>query len=314
MQSGQLLTIPDIRVRERSDRAMAVAIGNFDGVHLGHAAVIRSMVGRARETGLVPAVLTFNPHTARVFAKDYAPPLITTYAGRAALIRTLGPDLLVEQVFDGEIAGMTAEQFARGFLHGLMHAKAIFIGYDFTYGRGREGNVETLLAFCRAEGLYIEAIPQVRVQGIAVSSTRIREFIHEGNMEGAALLLGRRYRIDGKVVPGAGRGRRLGFPTANLAGGWELTPPAGVYAGFLHCRGERLRAAVNIGTNPTFGEGGMTVEAFLIDFAGDIYGEEVGLEFVHRLRPELKFPSAEALSQRIGEDVAAIGRLLSEVG
>ena len=307
-----MLTISDMRAAGPAERLTAVAIGNFDGFHLGHAAVIRSMVTKARQSGLVASVLTFNPHTARVFARAYAPPLITTYAERAALIKAAGPDLLVEQAFDDAIAGMTAGEFAASFLHRLMNARAIFVGHDFTYGRGRAGTVETRREFCNGAGLFVEVVPQVRAQGIPVSSTRIREFIHEGNMEGAALLLGRRYAVHGRVVQGAGRGRSLGFPTANIEGPWEITPPAGVYAAFLQIENERLRAAVNIGTNPTFGEGPMTVEAFILDYAGDAYGADVALEFVHRMRPELRFPSAEALSKRIAEDVAAIGRLLGE--
>ena len=309
-----MLTIADIRAAGRPDRPTAVAIGNFDGVHLGHTAVIRSMVNKAREAGLLAAVLTFRPHTARVFAKEYAPPLITTYAERAALIGTLGPDLLVEQTFDPGVAEMSAEEFAGSFLRGLMNAKAVFVGHDFSYGRGRAGTVETLRAFCNREGLFVEVVPQVRTQEIPVSSTRIREFIHEGNMEGAALLLGRRYAIRGRVVPGVGRGRQLSFPTANIEGDWEIAPPSGVYAAFLHVGGgERLNAAVNIGTNPTFGEGPMTVEAFILNFSGDIYGADVTLEFVHRMRAEQRFESAGALTERIADDVAAIGRLLAGV-
>ena len=281
-----------------------------------HASPNPTMVNKAREAGLLAAVLTFRPHTARVFAKEYAPPLITTYAERAALIRTLGPDLLVEQTFDPGVAEMSAEEFTGSFLRGLMNAKAVFVGHDFSYGRGRAGTVETLRAFCNREGLFVEVVPQVRTHEIPVSSTRIREFIHEGNMEGAALLLGRRYGIRGRVVPGVGRGRQLGFPTANIEGDWEITPPSGVYAAFLHVGtrgGERLNAAVNIGTNPTFGEGPMTVEAFILDFSGDIYGVDVALEFVHRMRAEQRFESAGALAKRIADDVAAIGPLLAGV-
>lgn len=304
--------ITDIRTTPLTGDHTAVAIGNFDGVHLGHAGVIGRMVRRAAEAGLTPVVLTFRPHTARVFAREFAPPLITTYEKRAEEISRLGPAVLVEQVFDAGVASMSAGAFLEDFVVRLIGARAVFVGDDFTYGKGREGNSQTLRAFCNAHDMFVEIVPKVMSGGIAVSSTKVREFILEGNMDGAAKLLGRSYSVDGRVVAGVGRGHRLGYPTANITGDWDLTPPSGVYATRLSLRGQRLPAATNIGTNPTFGEGPMTVEAYILDFAGDAYGEPVSLEFVARVRAERRFESADALAKQIAADVGVVRRVLSE--
>ncbi|MBI5528280.1 MAG: riboflavin biosynthesis protein RibF [Deltaproteobacteria bacterium] len=302
--------VTDIRKEPLLGTVAAVAMGNFDGVHIGHAEVIGRAVRGAAAANLVPVVLTFRPHTARVFAKEFAPPLITTYPRRAALIAALGPSVLIEQVFDDGIAGMTADDFLEGFLVRLVGARAVFVGEDFTYGRGRSGNAEALRAFCNAHGMFVEIVPKVMAGAIAVSSTKIREFILEGNMEGAAKLMGRPYAVEGRVVPGAGRGRGLGFPTVNVAGEWEITPPSGVYVTWLTLRGARLPAAVNIGTNPTFGNGPVTVEAHILGFGGEAYAEEVSIEFVARIRAERRFDSPDALSRQIALDVEVVRRAL----
>jgi riboflavin kinase/FMN adenylyltransferase len=303
-------TITDIRREPLAGADTALAMGNFDGVHVGHAEVIGRMVRAARAGNLVPVVLAFRPHTARVFAREFAPPLITTYRRRAVLIAALGPAVLVEQVFDDGIAGMSAAAFLEDFLARRLGAKAVFVGEDFTFGKGRAGNAESLRAFCNTHGMFVEVVPKVMAGGIAVSSTKIREFVLEGNMEGAARLLGRPYAIEGRIVHGAGRGRGLGFPTANVAGEWEITPPSGVYATRLTMRGTTLPAATNIGTNPTFGDWPASVETHILDFAGELYAEEASIEFVARIRAERRFDSPEALSRQIAADVEVVRRLL----
>jgi riboflavin kinase/FMN adenylyltransferase len=270
------------------------------------------MVSHAGSCGLVSVVLTFRPHPARVLASEYAPPLITTYEERGNLIEALGPDVLVEQVFDVELAAFTAERFMDEYVRGFLNARAVFVGYDFTYGLGRLGTVETMREFCRKTGMYVDVVPLVRVSGMAVSSTKTREFIHEGNMEGASMLLGRPCSIRGTVARGKGRGRGLGFPTANVEGGWGLLPPEGVYVTILEKGGRAYGSVTNIGKNPTFGAEKTTVEVFIIDFDGDLYGEPVKVSFLHRIRGETRFPNADALARQIEADVAAARKYLSE--
>jgi riboflavin kinase/FMN adenylyltransferase len=292
--------------------ATAVAAGNFDGVHLGHREVIGRMVVHSRSSGLSPAVLTFRPHPARLLASGYAPPLITPYNDRNALLASLGPEFVVEQAFDEAFAAMDAASFVKGYLRGLVGARAIFVGYDFTFGRGRDGTVETLRELCRAAGMYVEVVPQVRVAGMVASSTKIREFLHEGNLAGATKLLGRPYSIRGTVVKGFGRGRGLGFPTANLEGGWEILPPDGVYATVLVVDGAQQASVTNIGRNPTFGAVRRTVEIYVMDYSGDLYGRSLELGFIERLRSEERFSSPDELRVRIAADVKSARDILGK--
>ena len=292
----------------------AVAIGNFDGVHLGHREVIGRMTAHARATGLVPVVLAFRPHPARVFAKEFAPPLITSYEARASLVAGLGVDLLVEQKFDEQFAAMSAREFLDGYLSGLLGARSVFVGFDFTFGAGGLGGTDTMREFCRGSGMFVEVVPQVRIDGLAVSSTKVREFVLEGNVAGASKLLGRPYSIDGTVVAGEARGRGLGFPTANLEGGFELVPGGGVYVTVATAGSERMGAVTNIGTNPTFGGRRTTIETHMPDYSGDLYGRPLVLEFLARLRGERLFESPAALEAQISSDVAEARRILAASG
>jgi riboflavin kinase/FMN adenylyltransferase len=287
-------------------REPVVAIGNFDGVHRGHAHIFAEARRRAHAHGGEAVVLTFDPHPAKVLAPAFAPPLITPLARKLELIALSGMDAVVVEPFDRNFAAHSAEAFAREVLAAGLGATHVVVGYDFTFGAKRSGNVELLTELGRGLGFGVTVVPPVSVDGIVCSSTKVREFVLEGRVDGAALLLGRPPEVEGEVVRGAGRGRTIGVPTANVRPDTELLPKNGVYAGW----GERLRdgtrwgAAINVGTNPTFVSGqAISVEAHLLDCDSDLYGEQLRLGFVRRLRDEERFPSREALVAQIGRDI-----------
>ena len=296
----------------------AVAIGNFDGVHLGHQALIAEARARARAPGAAVA-LTFTPHPARVLAPAKAPPLIMPLDRRLALLAEVGAEVAVVQPFTPAFAAVEAQSFVAEVLVRDLGAADVIVGYDFTFGRGRSGNVERLREWGAALGASVTVIPPVTVDGAPCSSTRIRALVAAGEMRRAAALLGRPFEVEGVVVRGAARGRTLGFPTANLAPETELAPRLGIYAARARvCEepaavGPSFVAAVSIGRNPTFETDGapVNVEAHLLDFAGDLYGRRLRLELVDWLRDEQRFASVEALVAQIAADVARVRALMS---
>jgi riboflavin kinase / FMN adenylyltransferase len=280
-----------------------VAIGNFDGVHRGHAFLFAETRRLAAATGVEAAVLTFDPHPARVLAPAYAPPLITTLDRKLELIEAAGIDLCVVQPFDRAFAARSPAQFIDGVLVGSLHSSHVVVGWDFTFGEKRAGNVAAL----ERDGRFaVTAVPPVAVDGLVCSSTKVREFVVEGRVDGAELILGRAHEVEGEVVRGDGRGRQIGVPTANLKPRTELVPKNGVYAGWAQVQStsKRFGAAINIGTNPTFNaERAVVIEAHLLDCDLDLYGAELRLGFVERLRAEERFPSVDALVAQIRKDV-----------
>ncbi len=290
-------------------QSLSVAIGNFDGVHRGHQALLR--VARASGT---PAALTFTPHPARVFAPALAPPLIMSLERRLELLEEAGIEVAVVEPFTRAFAAVEAEDFVRQVLGERLGARRVVVGYDFSFGRGRRGNPEMLQRLGRELGLSVEIVPPVMADGLVCSSTKIREFVLEGRVEGAALLLGRPFEIIGPVVRGAGRGRAMGIPTANLAPEGELLPRLGIYAAraIVLDGGPTRAAALSVGSNPTFGPGeAVTVEAYLLDFDGDLYGRRVRLEVLERLRDERRFASVGELRAQIDQDVAQVRTLVA---
>jgi riboflavin kinase / FMN adenylyltransferase len=278
-------------------REPVVAIGNFDGVHVGHQQLLALAIRRARARGGEAVVLTFDPHPAKVLAARLAPPLICTLARRESLIAGAGIDAMVIEPFTRELAGLTHTDFVDQILVGALGAREVVVGYDFTYGRARAGNTTTLR---ETPGLDVHVVPPFTVDGLVASSTKIREFIHEGNVEGAAVLLGREFDVEGEVQRGAGRGRSIGIPTANVATDNELLPRPGVYAGHV----DGMNAVINLGRNPTFVQGGgLSLEAHLLEFDGDLYNRRVRVGFHSWLRGEERFPSAEALVAQIRKDI-----------
>jgi len=294
----------------------ALTIGNFDGVHRGHRALVDRTRALAARTGGPSAVLTFWPHPARMLAPDRAPPLVCTRQRRRELLAEAGVDVLLEQPFDAPFAATPAEEFERMILDGL-GVRAVVVGWDFTYGRGRGGDVRSLGEACARRVARLDVVAPVTVDGLVASSTKVREFVLEGNVEGAAALLGRPFALEGPVVTGAGRGRTIGVPTANVAAEGELLPAMGVYAvRVLFADGSQTGGACNVGLNPTFrpeGEHGpVSVEVHVLDWTGDLRGSRLRLQFMRRLRPERRFPDAASLVTQIRADLEQARRALSE--
>ncbi|MFH2010903.1 MAG: bifunctional riboflavin kinase/FAD synthetase [bacterium] len=290
-----------------------VAIGSFDGVHLGHQAVLdhaielRHTLGQKGEV----AALTFDPHPAKVLAPELAPALICTTEQRVQWLGEAGADRVILQPFDRTLAGISAADFVGDILVGQLRAAGIVVGFDFTFGKGGEGNVALLREEGARRDVRVVVVEPYHKDGMLVSSTKIREFVLSGRVYGALTLLGRPFQLSGPVVRGAGRGRSLGFPTANVAWVQELVPAHGVYAARARVDGELVDAAVSIGIVPTFGhDNAVTVEAYLLDFSGDLYGKTICLELVRRLRPEKRFHGPEELVTQITEDVKQVRDIL----
>jgi riboflavin kinase/FMN adenylyltransferase len=296
-------------------RGGAVAIGNFDGVHLGHQRLLEEARALAASRGAKAAALTFDPHPVRVLRPRLAPPLLTLLPRKLELLAGYGLDATVIQPFDLAYAATPAEEFVARDLRARIGARDVVVGYDFTAGHER-ARVDRLRALCEANGLALHVVDPVTSDGLVVSSTKIREFLLEGNVAAAALLLTRPYDLDGVAAPGAGRGRGFGFPTANVSTP-ALLPANGVYAvralvgGRPGPEGLGLEGAAahdgvcNVGVKPTVETGGaVTAEAHLFGFDGrDLYGERIRLAFVARLRDERRFASVDALRAQIADDV-----------
>jgi riboflavin kinase/FMN adenylyltransferase len=298
----------------------AVTIGNFDGVHRGHQALLDEARARAGGLGGQSMVLTFAPHPARLFAPAKAPPLIMSLERRLELFSEAGIDVAIVEAFTPAFAAVEADEFVRRVLAQDLAAGDLVVGYDFSFGRDRAGNVARLAALGAELGLGVAVIPPVTIDGIPCSSTRIRELCAAGDVRQAATLLSRPVEIEGRVVRGAARGRTLGFPTANVLPEGELVPRIGIYAARTRlldgpAAGAVHQTALSIGRNPTFtgpGTGApVTVEAHLLDFDADLYDRRVRLEILDRLRDEQRFESIDALIAQIHADVARVRALLS---
>lgn len=289
------------------DGGPAVAtVGFFDGVHRGHRAVFETVVGRARARGVSTVAITFDRHPAEILRPGSEPRLLTTVERKAALIEACGIDALVVLAFDRDFSLVPAEDFVVSVLAEGVHAVHVAMGENFTFGFKAAGTMATLPAMAAAHGLTAEAVPLLRLGERVVSSTSVREALAAGDLAWPAEALGRRFVLDGEVVTGHGRGRGLGFPTANLRTGHRLLLPGhGIYAGIADYRGRRYRTALDVGTNPTFGVEPLHVEAFLLDFEGDdMPGDPLAIEFWTRLRDEVRYDSVDELVGAIADDVA----------
>jgi riboflavin kinase/FMN adenylyltransferase len=281
----------------------AVALGNFDGVHVGH----QALFAEARRHA--PSVaLTFQPHPGKVLQPELAPKLITLLPRKLELFEAYGLDAAVVQPFTREYARTPAAAFEESLLD-VMGARHLVVGSDFTYGAARAGTVITLRDAAAQRGAEVHVVPPVAVDGVVASSSKVREYILEGRVSAAHRLLGRPFDLDGTVVRGAGRGRGIGFPTANVDTQNELRPAPGVYAIRVRLKDELhgpcYPGAANIGVKPTFGGSVVTIEAHLLDFQGDLYGKELRVQFLERLRPEQRFASVAELVGQIKRDVEA---------
>lgn len=292
-----------------------VAVGNFDGVHLGHQALLREVVAQARTRGDWPVGLTFDPHPARVLRPERAPVALLTFEQKARLLAHAGLRGLAVLPFDAALAALTPDEFAARVLRDALGARLVAVGENFRFGTGRAGGVADLRRLGEELGFELLALGPVAWGGDAVSSTRVREALLLGQVEQAGALLGRPYAVEGPVVAGDRRGRTLGFPTANVNPWNELLPLAGVYA--ARCSGpdgQSREAVVNVGRRPTFDGREVRLEAHLLDFEGDLYGLPLQVDFVARLRDEMRFPSAQALVERIRADAEAARRVLERAG
>jgi len=280
-----------------------LALGVFDGVHLGHQALIGRLVGGSRAAGATALAGTFDPLPGRVLAQDPPQSTLADAPERAELLLGAGADGVVIFTFDKTFSEQSAETFIRRVI-AAGDVQRIVVGPDFQFGHGREGVVGTLADLGGRLGFAVTAVEPIAMGGAVVSSTRIREALRSGDLATAQSLLGRPYSVRGTVVHGEQRGRTLGFPTINVAPPQEkLLPRDGIYATWVTIDGQRYRGATSLGVRPTFGGGPRKLETFLLDFSGDIYGHEASVAFVERLRDEEKYDSAEALSTQIALDV-----------
>jgi riboflavin kinase / FMN adenylyltransferase len=292
----------------------AVTIGNFDGVHRGHVRLIERLKALADEIDGPAVVFTFDPHPARLLHPEAAPlPLIWT-EHKAQILGKLAVDAVLVFPTSRSFLELTPRGFFDHVIRDTLGARAMVEGPNFFFGHNRSGNVETLREYCAAAAMRFEVVPPVEIDGQIVSSSRIRQMLLEGRVEEAAAMLGRPHRLRGTVVRGAGRGRQLGFPTANLGHCQTLAPAAGIYAGLTRIGTEAHPAAISVGGNPTFGENALKIEAFLLDFCGDLYDRPLEVDFLARLRAMRKFPSPEALIEQMGLDVEAVRRVVQETG
>jgi riboflavin kinase/FMN adenylyltransferase len=284
-------------------RPAAVAMGNFDGLHLGHRKILARLCALAAERGLRSLVLTFEPHPERALGRRSVR-MVDTPEGRLERLRGTCVDAVVLIPFDAAFARLGCREFVEGVLRARLGAEEAVVGRGFRFGRNRRGDTARLRALGRTAGLGVHVVAPAVVDGRTVSSTAIRRLLGRGCVEEAARLLGRPYEISGRVVRGRSRGRRIGFPTANLTTPNEILPE-GVFVTETVRGGKTFRSVTSVGTNPTFGRNPLSVETLLLDFRGSFYGSVIAVRFLSRLRPTRKFPGAVALAARIGQDVEA---------
>ena len=286
-------------------RKVCLGIGFFDGVHLGHQQIIRQTITDARQREAIALVITFDRHPSTVVAPSRVPPLIYSLPQKLRAIAALGADTLLLIPFDKAFSEQTGEAFVRGLARDLGHVQSLCVGANFVFGYKRGGNVELLRKLGAELKFTVHGMAAVSLDGRAVSSTRIREAIRAGDLDRVSQMLGRAYSLAGSVVRGDGLGHQLGFPTANLDSTGLALPPHGVYAVHAETGGKTYRAVLNIGLRPTLQNPNpqLRVEAHLIDFAGELYGQELELAFVDKLRPEAKFPSLAELRAQIARDI-----------
>jgi len=291
---------------EPQGRKVCVAIGFFDGVHLGHQQIIRQTIADARQHEALALVVTFDQHPSTVVAPARVPPLIYSLPQKLRVIGSLGSDALLLIHFDKAFSEQSGEVFIRGLARDLGQIQSLCVGSNFTFGHKRGGNIALLRTLGAELKFAVHGLAAVSLDGKIVSSTRIRETIRAGNLDAAGQMLGRAYSIAGTIVRGDQLGHQLGFPTANLDVSGLLLPPNGVYMVHALAEGRKHRAVVNIGSRPSVNNATpqIRVEAHLLDFKGDLYGKEMELVFADKLREEKKFPSLEALKDQIAQDIA----------
>lgn len=283
-----------------------VAIGNFDGVHLGHQSMIDRLLKRSAEMGGPSVVLTFDPHPIELLRPDQTPPSLSTVGRKAELLTHYGVDIVIAYPTDMALLEMSPQAFFQSIVVDRLRARGLVEGPNFYFGKNRQGDTQLLATLCESAGLQLDVVAPVLHEGELVSSSAIRQLVGGGDLDRAVQLLGHAYQIHGRVVEGAGRGRLLGFPTANLDGIETLLPGVGVYAGLAHVDESVFQAAIHLGPTPTFGTADVRVEVHLLDFQGDLYGQSIDVDFLSRIRGVSKFESREQLQQQLHQDLQAI--------
>ncbi len=296
--------------RLKSVKNPILTLGNFDGIHVGHRRIISRVVAKAEKESVPSVVYTFEPHPLKVVAPHRSPPILLDMEDKRGLIKELGIDYLVLAEFTKEFAATHPRRFVEDVLVKALRVREVWVGHDFSFGRGRAGTVEYLRELGRELGFKVRVMPAYRKGGRIVSSSLIRELVKAGEVRKAASLLGKDYRIKGRVVKGTAVGREIGFPTANLKVSSELVPKNGVYAAYASVGGVRRPAVLNIGTAPTFGGRDKAVEVHILGFMGDLYGRKMEVSFVRRLRDEKTFKTRAALIRRIRKDAERARELL----
>ncbi|MFO7830682.1 MAG: bifunctional riboflavin kinase/FAD synthetase [Desulfuromonadaceae bacterium] len=298
-------------IREPFNKTVAT-LGNFDGVHLGHRAIFRSVVERARKEGGVSVVCTFDPHPLKVLAPEHAPRLINTREEKVRLIGASQVDVLLEIPFDNTLSALPPVTFVDDILLGKLGVQHLIVGYDYAFGKERAGDVGFLRQQGKEKGFGVDIFGPVQYDNKVLSSTRVRQSILRGDVVGARHLLGRHFNLEGRVVHGDQRGKSLGFATANIETNKELLPLSGVYAGKVRFDGTEYDCVINIGYKPTFGENDLSIEVHVLDFKGDIYRENMRVYFVERLRDEEKFSGADELIKAIKNDISRARTILED--
>jgi riboflavin kinase/FMN adenylyltransferase len=287
----------------------ALAIGNFDGVHCGHAQLIERLVQAARKVAGPAVVLTFDPAPLALLRPEIVPPKLTTFDRRTELLRRLGVDWVIAYPTQRSTLEWSAEEFFQKIVGECLKAKAIVEGENFFFGKDRQGNIDTLQKLVALNQMTLDVVAMAQAESQVVSSSRVRELLQRGDIAAANRCLTAPYTIAGRVVVGAQRGRDLGFPTANLADVETLIPGSGVYVAIAEVGGRSYPAAVHIGPNPTYGESHLKVEAHLIGFRGDIYGTDLSIEFRDRIRDVRRFANVEELREQLQRDIAQAAQL-----
>ncbi|MDT5120648.1 MAG: riboflavin kinase / adenylyltransferase [Acidobacteriota bacterium] len=285
-------------------RPTVLTLGVFDGLHLGHQLIMSTVVERARVCHAVPTVITFDPHPRAVLHPESAPPLLQTFDQKIEAFDVLGIEQTIVVRFTKAFAQIEAKDFLRDVVRDRLQAVEVYLGRGFAFGRNREGNIELLRKVSEQLGFRAEEVPEVRLRGQRISSSTIRKLLAEGRVNLARRMLGRPYGVEGRVVRGAERGRMIGFPTANLRPENRVIPRGGVYVTATLIEGAWRRSVTNIGTRPTFESDAVqpSVETYVMDWTGDLYGDVVRVRFLHRLRDERKFASIDELKRQIARD------------
>ena len=280
-----------------------MTIGNFDGIHLGHQKIFKEVKERSSELKGDSIVYTFEPHPLNILSPHKKISLITSFSEKIRLIEKSGIDILICEDFTHEYANLSPIEFVKNILVDKIGVKAVFVGHDYAFGKGRKGNIALLGQLGEEFGFEVHVVDAVKVNDVLVSSTKIRDTIQKGDVKKVAGFLGRNYSISGKVGRGKDRGKGLGFPTANLKSIEEINPKPGIYVVHVFYRDHPYQGVVNIGFNPTFADCALSIEVHILDFNKEIYDEDIKISFVERLRDEKTFDSPEALVEQIKKDV-----------